>query len=419
MTPRRSPHPVPGARGPSRRAVLGGGGALALSGLAGAGIGLGARGEVPASGSGQGGAGQGGVGPGGSGSGGSDSSARRPLRIAYLPITDAAPLLIAHSRGLFAEAGVEVAEPVRLRSWATMGEALLAGSVDLVHLLFPMALQMRLGLGADITVLGANHVDGSAVTLGRDVPELGALAGSTLAVPAWFSIHNIIVQQMLRAEGLTPVVRRTASRDRGEVTLVPMAPSDMIPALDAGSISGYTVADPFNAMGETTGAGTIGRFLGDVWRSHPCCVTVASGALLHRPAEQVAGVAEALVRAQIACREDREGVAAELAGSYLPQPPAAIAAAMHREDARRAHVAHPDWRGETLDFTPVLRPGFTARLVREMRTTVLDAPLGALAELDPETAHDLVVDDTALREAARRLDPGSLTGLDDPEEIDP
>ena len=29
----------------------------------------------------------------------------------------------------------EVAEPVRLRSWATMGEALLAGSVDLVHLL--------------------------------------------------------------------------------------------------------------------------------------------------------------------------------------------------------------------------------------------------------------------------------------------
>ena len=308
---------------------------------------------------------------------------------------------------------------MRLRSWATMGEALLAGSVDLVHLLFPMALQMRLDLGADITVLGANHVDGSALTFGRDVPELGALAGSTLAVPGWFSIHNVIVQQMLRAEGLTPIVRRTASRDRSEVTLVPMAPSDMIPALDAGSISGYTVADPFNAMGETTGAGTIGRFLGDVWRSHPCCVTVASGALLRRPAEQVAGVAEALVRAQIACREDREGVAAELAGTYLPQPPPAIAAAMHREDAGHAHVAHPDWHGETIDFTPVLRPGFTARLVREMRTTVLDAPLGVLAEIDPEDAHDLVVDDTALREAARRADPSSLTGLDDPEEIDP
>ena len=67
----------------------------------------------------------------------------------------------------------------------------------------------------------------------------------------------------------------------------------------------------------------------------------------------------------------------------------------------------------------MLRPGFTAQLVREMRTTVLDAPLGALAEIDPADAHDLVVDDTALRAAARRLDPGSLAGLDDPEVIDP
>lgn len=388
----------PGSRGaarPTRRELLGGGGALALSGALGAGIGLGARGEAVA------------------------SDPHRPLRIAYLPITDAAPLLIAHARGHFAEAGIEVAEPVRLRSWATMGEALLAGTVDLVHLLFPMALQMRLELGAEVTVLGANHVDGSALTLGRDVPDAGALAGRTVAVPGWFSIHNVIVQQILRDRGLTPVVRRTPSRARGEVTLVPMAPADMIPALDAGSIGGYTVADPFNAMAEIKRVGTIGRHLGDVWRSHPCCVTVASGDLMRRPAAQQRAVAEALVRAQIDCREDREGVAADLAGTYLPQPLPAITAALARPDAGHAHVAHPDWHGERIDFTPVLRPGFTAQLVREMRTTVLDAPLGALAEIDPADAHDLVVDDTALRAAARRLDPGSLAGLDDPEVIDP
>jgi NitT/TauT family transport system substrate-binding protein len=390
---------------PSRRALLGGGGALALSGALGAGIGHGARGARA---------------DGGDGAAGAPApDPHRPLRIAYLPITDAAPLLVAHARGHFARAGIEVAEPVRLRSWATMGEALLAGSVDLVHLLFPMALQMRLELGADVTVLGANHVDGSALTLGRDVPDAAALAGRTLAVPGWFSIHNVIVQQILRAEGLTPVVRRTPSRARGEVALAPMAPSDMIPALDAGAIGGYTVADPFNAMGELKGVGTIGRHLGDVWRSHPCCVTVGSGGLLRRPAEQIAAVAEALVRAQIDCREDRAGVAAELAGTYLPQPLPAIEAALDRPDAGHAHVAHADWHGERIDFTPVLRPGFTAQLVREMRTTVLDSPLGALAEIDPADAHDLVVDDSALRDAARRLDPGSLSGLDDPEVIDP
>ncbi|QNN82405.1 ABC transporter substrate-binding protein [Brachybacterium sp. Z12] len=62
-----------------------------------------------------------------------------------------------------------------------------------------------------------------------------------------------------------------------------MAPADMIPALDAGSIGGYTVADPFNAMAEMKQVGTIGRYLGDVWRSHPCCVTVGSGGLMQRP----------------------------------------------------------------------------------------------------------------------------------------
>ncbi|MGP5199469.1 ABC transporter substrate-binding protein [Brachybacterium alimentarium] len=381
---------------PSRRALLGAGGSLLLSGAAGGAVGLGVR-----------------------RSSASPVDPDRPLRIAYLPITDAAPLLVAHARGLFAEEGVEVDEPVRLRSWASMGETLLGGSVDLVHLLFPMALQMRLDLGADIRVLGANHVDGSALTLGRDVPEVGALAGRTIGIPAWYSIHNVIVQQMLRAEGLTPVVRRTASRDRGEVTLVPMAPSDMIPALDAGSIGGYTVADPFNAMAEGKGIGTIGRYLGDVWRSHPCCVTVATGGLLRRPPEQIQGVANALVRAQQACREDREAVAAELSGRYLPQPLPAITAALGRPDAGHAHVAHPDWHGETIDFTPVLRPGFTTRLVEEMRSTLLDAPLGALDRLDAEDAHGLVVDDWALRDAARRLDPSALTGLDDPEEISP
>lgn len=381
---------------PSRRALLGAGGAITLSGAAGTGLGLGIRRGQAA-----------------------PPDADRPLRIAYLPITDAAPLLIAHARGLFAEQGIEVAEPVRLRSWASMGETLLSGAVDLVHLLFPMALQMRLDLGADITVLGANHVDGSALTLGRDIDEPAALAGRTVGIPGWFSIHNVIVQQLLRAQGLTPIVRRTASAARGEVTLVPMAPADMIPALDAGSIGAYTVADPFNAMAEAKGVGTIGRYLGDVWRAHPCCVTVATGGMLQRPSEQISAVTDALVLAQRACREDREGVATDLSGAYLPQPIDAISAAMARSDSGHAHVEHPSWRGERIDFTPVLRPGFTSRLVEEMRTSILDAPLRELERIDPADAHQLVVDDSALRESARRLDPESLTGLDDPEEIGP
>lgn len=140
---------------------------------------------------------------------------------------------------------------------------------------------------------------------------------------------------------------------------------------------------------------------------------------MRRPPEQITAVTDALVLAQKICREERGAVAAELAGTFLPQPPKAITAALSRPDAGHAHVEHPDWDGETIDFTPVLRPGFTSRLVQELQTTILDAPLGALDRLDPQAAHDLVVDDSALRDSARRLDPASLIGLDGPEEIAP
>ena len=39
-----------------------------------------------------------------------------PLRIGYLPITDATPLLVAHSRKLFEAEGVVVDQPVLFRS---------------------------------------------------------------------------------------------------------------------------------------------------------------------------------------------------------------------------------------------------------------------------------------------------------------
>ena len=65
------------------------------------------------------------------------------LRIGYLPITDAAPLLIAHSAGLYPAGAVSSARPVLFRSWAALAEAFITGQVDIVHLLMPMAVQLR------------------------------------------------------------------------------------------------------------------------------------------------------------------------------------------------------------------------------------------------------------------------------------
>ncbi|MDP0165015.1 ABC transporter substrate-binding protein [Glaesserella parasuis] len=46
-----------------------------------------------------------------------------PLKIGYLPITDATPLLVAHAQGLFEKYNVEVKKPIMFRSWAQLIEA--------------------------------------------------------------------------------------------------------------------------------------------------------------------------------------------------------------------------------------------------------------------------------------------------------
>ena len=46
--------------------------------------------------------------------GGSD----QPVKIGYLPITDASPLLIAHARKLYEAEGLTVEQPRLFRSWA-------------------------------------------------------------------------------------------------------------------------------------------------------------------------------------------------------------------------------------------------------------------------------------------------------------
>ena len=50
-----------------------------------------------------------------------------PVRIGYLPITDATPLLVAHGRKLFEAEGLHADKPRLFRSWAQVIEAFVSG----------------------------------------------------------------------------------------------------------------------------------------------------------------------------------------------------------------------------------------------------------------------------------------------------
>src|SRR5690554_5727815 len=99
------------------------------------------------------------------------------LRIGYLPITDATPLLVAHNNGLFEKQGLQVEKPRLFRSWAQLVEAFLAGQVNAIHLLSPMTIWARYGSQSKAKVVAWNHMSGSGLTVRNDINDVAQLGG--------------------------------------------------------------------------------------------------------------------------------------------------------------------------------------------------------------------------------------------------
>ena len=78
------------------------------------------------------------------------------LRIAFLPLTDAAVLVAARERG-FAEAEGIALDLVRTTSWATLRDRLVYGQVQAAHMLAPLAVAVTLGLSQQPAALAAPY----------------------------------------------------------------------------------------------------------------------------------------------------------------------------------------------------------------------------------------------------------------------
>ena len=101
------------------------------------------------------------------------------LRIGYVPLSDAAVLIAAATRG-FAEAEGLSIEVVREVSWANIRDKLILGHFDAAHMLAPFAIATSLGLGhlrVPLIAPFALNLNGNAITV----------SGSTIACsrPNW------------------------------------------------------------------------------------------------------------------------------------------------------------------------------------------------------------------------------------------
>jgi ABC-type nitrate/sulfonate/bicarbonate transport system substrate-binding protein len=231
----------------------------------------------------------------------------RILRLGFVPLVDAAALIVARERGFFAAQGVEV-ELSREVSWATVRDKVMVGALDGAHMLAPLALAATLGAGSDPVPLIAPlalNLDGAAVTLSTRLG--GALVGGaeglarlvarrrdegasplTFAVVYPYSIHNYLLRDWMAGAGLDP--------DR-DVRLTVAPPSRMAELLGAGVIEGFCAGEPWNSVAVAAGAGQVVARASQVWGRSPDKVFGLTQAWAEAHPADLAAILRALIAA--------------------------------------------------------------------------------------------------------------------------
>lgn len=335
-----------------------------------------------------------------------------PVRIGYLPITDATPLLVAHSRQLFEAEGLRTEKPRLFRTWAQIIEAFVAGQVNVVHLLSPTTMFVRYGSQYGAKVVAWNHMNGSAIAVAKHINSVKDLGGQQVAIPFWYSIHNIVLQQLLRANGLKAVSKpRSGALAKDEVNLVVMPPAEMVSALASKSVAGYIVAEPFVAAAEVNGVGKVLRFVGDVWQNHACCLlTLSERDIAERP-EWAQRVTNAVVKAQLWTRNNQLDTAKLLAssgpGKYTPHDLPALSKVLATSEMaqyeRDGVIQHPEWKQRRIDFQPYPYASYTEELVKALQNTYVEGNTAFLEKLDPSFVARDLVDDRFVKQALQQV----------------
>lgn len=193
------------------------------------------------------------------------------LPVAYMPLVDAAPLIIAHEMG-FAEAEGIALDLIAAPSWSSLRDMLAFGRVDAAHMLSPLPVAMAMGLGGVTTALSAVSVlsvNGNVIGVGAPLAEklrdagydfdfvdpfsaAKALAGVRegpiiFGVPFPFSMHVALLRYWTDASAL--------GRDGIEIRTVP--PPLMARALADGDIDAFCVGEPWGSVAVEQGVGAL------------------------------------------------------------------------------------------------------------------------------------------------------------------
>jgi nitrate/nitrite transport system substrate-binding protein len=192
---------------------------------------------------------------------------KKDLKIGFIPITCASPLIMADPLGFYKKQGLNVSV-IKTAGWALIRDKVINKEYDASHMLAPMPIAMSMGIGSNpmpLNVATIQNVNGQAITLHvkhKDKRDPKMWKGFKFAVPFEYSMHNFLLRYYVAEHGLDP------DKDI-QIRVVP--PPEMVANLRAGNLDGYLGPDPFNQRAVYDEVGFIHILSKEIWDGHPCC----------------------------------------------------------------------------------------------------------------------------------------------------
>ncbi len=257
---------------------------------------------------------------------------KEELKLGFIKLTDMAPLAVAYEKGFFEDEGLYVQLEAQA-NWKVLLDRVITGELDGAHMLAGQPIGATIGFGTQAHVITAFSMDlnGNGITVSNEVWQ---------AMKAGLPMENGKPRHPIQAEALKPVVERFKEQGRpfnfgmvfpvsthnyelrywlaagnihpgfyaphkgdvsgnlqADVMLSVTPPPQMPSTLEAGTISGYCVGEPWNQQAVFKGIGVPVITDYEIWKNNPEKVFGVSNEWAEKYPNTHIAVVKALIRA--------------------------------------------------------------------------------------------------------------------------
>ncbi|MCU4677456.1 ABC transporter substrate-binding protein [Catenovulum sp. 2E275] len=257
---------------------------------------------------------------------------KEELKFGFIKLTDMAPLAIAYEKGYFEEEGLYVTLEAQA-NWKVLLDRVIDGQLDGAHMLAGQPLGATIGFGtkADIITAFSMDLNGNAITVSNDIwqqmkPHIPQKDGKpvhpikadalkpvvdkykaqgkpfNMGMVFPVSTHNYELRYWLAAGGIhpgfyAPEKGDTSGQLQADALLSVTPPPQMPATMEAGTIYGYCVGEPWNQQAVFKGIGVPVVTDYEIWKDNPEKVFGVSKAWADKYPNTHIRVVKAMIRA--------------------------------------------------------------------------------------------------------------------------